>query len=46
MGLGTKTYWLTDHQLQCDFDSEVRQIRQEDVIQGSSLVGVLTLKVL
>jgi hypothetical protein len=20
MGLDTKTYWLTDHQSQCDFD--------------------------
>jgi hypothetical protein len=45
MGLDTETYWLTDRQSQCDFDLFER-IRQEDVIQCSSVVDELTLRVL
>jgi hypothetical protein len=26
MGLDTETYWLTDHQSQCDFDFELGQL--------------------
>jgi hypothetical protein len=26
MGLDTKTYWLTDRQLQCDFDFELTSL--------------------
>jgi hypothetical protein len=50
MGLDTKTYWLADRQSQCDFDFDFdfdfERIRQEDVVQGSSVVDVLTWRVL
>jgi hypothetical protein len=36
MGLGTKTYWLTDRQLQCDFDFDfelrVTVLRSEKLV--------------
>jgi hypothetical protein len=32
MGLDTKTYWLTDHQSQCDFDSELKAESAEEAV--------------
>jgi hypothetical protein len=40
MGLDTKTYWLTDRQSQCNFDFDFNRSRQEDGVQGNSVVEV------
>jgi hypothetical protein len=50
-GLDAKTDWLTGRQSQCDFGFDLcrhkledSRIRQEDVVQGSLVVYVLTLR--
>jgi hypothetical protein len=35
MGLGTKTYWLTDRQSQCDFDFDFDLVESQVVYEIS-----------
>jgi hypothetical protein len=42
MGLGTKTYWLTDRQSQCDFDFDFGR-QQAEVIQNHENANVCNI---
>jgi hypothetical protein len=43
MGLDTKTYWLTDHQSQCDFDFDLLQL--EYLVEAGSNTSAVALRV-